>query len=115
MSLQLKSLTNGTPIKDTGLPAPNSLFNVIPTANDVYDLYTAPKTSTTNRAAIVKGVRLSNTRVGTSSVKVTLYFTRPNATGQHQRRLLAPADLLLADGFTYVDDSEITLEPGDKI
>jgi hypothetical protein len=56
MSVQIKALTNGSPVIDTSSPAPpNDYFNLIPTANAVYDLYTAPNTSSVKRSAIVKG------------------------------------------------------------
>jgi hypothetical protein len=115
MSLQIKSLTNTVPAKDVSLAAALDTFNIIPTANEVYDLYSAPYTSATKRGAIVKSIRLVNTRIGTSGVKVNLYFNRPNANGQNRRRLLTPPDVLLTDGFTYIDSTELTLEPGDKI
>ncbi len=117
MSVQIKSLTNGSPIKDTSQAAANDSFNLIPTGNEFYDLYTAPNTSTTRRCAIVKGIRLLNTHA-TAVAKVTLYFNRPTApppNGLNRRRLLAPADISLPAGFAYIDEGEIALEPGDKI
>ena len=115
MSVQIKSLTNGAPAKDISLIAAADSFNVIPTANDIYDLYTAPNTATTKRGAIVKGIRLINTAAGSTKAKITLYFNRPTTGGQSRRRLLAPADIELAAGYCFIDDGDITLEPGDKI
>jgi hypothetical protein len=116
MSLQIKSLTIGAPTIDNSLAAPNDNFNIIPTANTVYDLYTAANDATNKvfKAAVVSTIRLLNTHA-TSTVKVTLYFMRPNASGQNRRRLLSPPDIALIPGFTYFDDGEITLEPGDRI
>ena|SRR6266496_1449930 len=117
MSVQIKSLTNGVPPRDTSLVAPNDFFNLIQGANIVYDLYTAPNVTTptvNTKAAIVKSIRVINTHA-TATVKMTLYFNRPNASGQNRRRLLTPADMSLPPNFVYIDDSEITLEPGDKI
>jgi len=116
MSIQVKSLTLGPPVADIALAAQNDNFNVIPTANVVFDLYTA-KNDTVNqvfKAAIVKSIRVLNTS-SSATVKITLYFNRPNTSGQYRRRQLTPADVPLAPGFEYIDDDEITLEPGDKI
>lgn len=114
MSVQIKSLTNIAPTKDISLAAAVDSFNTIPTANEVYDLYSASNTSTIKKTAIVKSIRLMNTH--TAATKVTLYFNRPHPTsGQNRRRLLTPADMELTAGITYLDDSELALEPGDKI
>jgi hypothetical protein len=115
MSVEIKSLTAGAPVKDTSLAAQNDPFNLIASANEVYSLYTAANEATGKKAAIVKGIRLVNAHA-TATVKVTLYFNRPNpTTGRSRRRLLGPPDVALPAGFTYIDDGEITLEPGDKI
>jgi hypothetical protein len=104
--------------------ASSDLYNILPAAHatDVYDLYIAPKassTSTINRAAIVKSIRLVNT--SGASVKVTLYFNHPgsfdangNASGG-RRRFLTPADMVLPANFIYIDNDELTLAPGDRI
>lgn len=113
MSLQIKSLTVSAPTVDNSLAAQNDSFNTIPTANTVYDLYSAPTDPNTKKAAIVKSIRLANTH--TATVKVTLYFMRPNSSGAYRRRLLTPVDLPLTANYVYIDDSEITLEPGDRI
>src|ERR1043166_918611 len=117
MSLQIKSLTTatGAPTLDNSSAAPNDNFNLIPTANAVYTLYSAANDSTNNnkKTAIVKGIRMVNTH--TATVKVILYFNRPNASGQYRRRFLAPVDIALAPGLSFIDDGEITLEPGDSI
>ena len=113
MSVQIKSLTNGVPQPDGTTPSPNDFFNILEMANTVYDLYTAPQTPT-RRDAIVKNIRLYNSH--TAAVKVNLYFTRINSMSMlPRRRQLTPLDLSLPAGFTYIDDQEITLEPGDKI
>jgi hypothetical protein len=115
MSVQIKSLSNTAPTADNSLTAPqNDNFNIIPGANITYDLYTAPNDSANERAAIVKSIRLINTSAA-STVKVNLYFNRPNSSGQNRRRLLITADTALLPGFSLIDESEITLEPGDKI
>jgi hypothetical protein len=114
MSVLIKSLTNGTPTVDGSSAAQNDSFNLLQNANTVYNLYSAPNTSPTIRAAIVKGIRLVNTHA-TTTVKVTVYFNRPNAFGQNRRRLLTPVDMSLPPNFVYVDDTEVTLEPGDRI
>lgn len=113
MSVQIKSLSNAAPTVDNSLAAQNDNFNIIPTANTVYDLYTAANDATNKKTAIVNSLRLVNTH--TASVKVNLYFMRPNATGQNRRRLITPVDLSLAPGYLYIDNDELTLEPGDRI
>ena len=84
MSTQIKSLTNGAPAKDNSIAASADSFNIIPTANQVYDLYTAPNDLTNKKTAIVKSIRVINTHA-TNTVKVNLYFNRPNASGQNRR------------------------------
>ena len=61
----------------------------------------------------MNSIRLVNVSAGT--VKVNLYFMRPNASGQYRRRQISPVDLSLQPGLLYVDSDEITLEPGDRI
>lgn len=114
MSVLIKSLTNGTPPVDTAVAAPSDFTNMLPGANTVYDLYSAPNTSLVKRAAIVKSIRLVNTHAS-ATAKVTIWFNRPNSNGQYRRRLLTPADMPLPPNVVYSDDSEIALEPGDKI
>ena len=114
MSIQIKSLTMTVPTKELSLAAPLDTFNTVSTANEVYDLYTTPNSGGFTRSAIAKTIRLVNTHA-TNAVKVSLYYNKPNANGQNRRRLLAPADILLPAGTTYIDDSELTLDPGDKI
>jgi hypothetical protein len=113
MSIQIKSLSNTAPTKDLSLAAPLDTFNIIPTANEVYTLYSAPDDSTNTKAAIVKSIRLVN--ILSSTVNISLYLNRPNGSGQNRRRLLAPKNLPIPPSGCYVDDAEITLEPGDKI
>ena len=116
MSIQVKSLTVGAPAIDNSLAAQNDNFNVIPTANTVYDIYVA-RNDTVNqvyKTAVIKSIRLVNSS-SQSSVTVNLYFTRPNSLGQNRRRLISPLNLSLSAGLMYIDDDEITLEPGDKI
>src|SRR6059036_269012 len=119
MSVQIKQLTNSATIEDLSGAALVDSFNVIPAAaaSKVYDLYTAQNTSTAKKSAIVKGIRLTNIQTSPTAppVKVTLYFNRPTSGGQYRRRLLAPTDIQLPSNFTFIDDSELTLEPGDKI
>lgn len=64
----------------------------------------------TGKRAIVKGIRLVNT--DTAALTVNLFF-RPN--GGSTSRLILPKDLTLSAGAAFIDDSEITLEAGDKI
>src|SRR5258708_35293755 len=109
MAIQVKELTNAAPTLDNSLPAQNDNFNVIPSANSVYDIYTVA----TAKAAVVKAIRFVN--VASGSVKINIYFMRPNSTGQSRRRQLSPVDLSLAAGFLYIDETEITLEAGDRI
>jgi hypothetical protein len=48
-------------------------------------------------------------------VNFSLYLNRPTMSGQNRRRLLAPKNLTIPQGGAYIDDAEITLEPGDSI
>lgn len=112
MSVQIKSLTNGVPTPDTSPDIADS-FNTIPAANTVHDIYTAPKGSSVNRAAVVKGIRLVNIKAET--VNISLYFNRPDQDGRSRRRLLAPKGMGLLAGATYIDDGEISMEPGDSL
>ena len=114
MSVEIKSLTNAAPTADNSLAAPNDNFNIIPTANTVYTLYTAANDDGNKKSAIVNSLRILNTSA-TVTVKITLYFNRPNASGLSRRRQLTPADVPLPPGFAYIEDDEITMEPGDKI
>ena len=98
---------------DPNAAAANDFFNVIQNANTVYDLYSAPNDATAKRATIVKSIRLANTH--SANVKVTLYVNRPTSAGFHRRRLLTPLDMTLGSNQVYVDDAELTLEPGDKL
>jgi len=68
---------------------------------------------TAKHAAIVKSIRLANIKGQT--VNISLYFNRPDANGKNRRRLLTPEGMGVASGSTYIDDSELTLEPGDKL
>ena len=113
MAIQLKSLTKGSPTLDNSFAAQNDSFNIIPTANVVYELYATPNAVPTVRAAVVRAIRLVNTH--TAPVKVTLYYNKPNASGQNRRRLLTPVDMVLPPNFVYIDDTEITMDPGDGI
>ncbi len=81
----------------------------------MYDLYVAPNDVPNKnvKATIVKAIRLANT--GSSSVTINLYFNRPNSMGQYRRRLLSPVNMSLPAGFLYIDNDEITLEPGDHL
>src|SRR5947208_2996818 len=115
MSVIIKALTTttGAPVLDKSLAAQNDFFNLLQTPNVVYDIYSPPNDATAKRAAIVKAIRIANTH--TANVKITLYVNRPNASGLNRRRLLTPADMTLGPNQVYVDESELTLEPGDKI
>ena len=113
MSIEIKSLSNPAPVKDISLSAPLDSFNIIPTANEVYDIYTAPNETTDKKSAIVKSIRLVNIKAET--VNLSLYFNRPDENGKNRRRLLTPDGLGLGSNSTYIDDGEITLEPGDKL
>ncbi len=108
MSVQIKSLTNGAPTEDSSLQAVNDNFNIIPKANTVYTLYTAPA----GKAVIVKSIRMVN--ILAQTVEISLYLNKPDANGHGRRRLLAPTLTILQKG-AYIDDVEITMEPGDKI
>jgi hypothetical protein len=113
MSVQIKSLTNGSPVQDQSGPVPNDKFNLIPTAGVFFDLYTAPSSTTVRKGALVKGIRVLN--AGAAPAQVSLYFNRPTPNAPSSRRLLAPPNIVLQPGSAYIDEGEIALEPGDKI
>lgn len=115
MSVQVKFLTVGAPLPDNSLAAPSDSFNIIPTADTVYDLYLAVNDAANNnkKSAVVSSIRLINAHA-TATAKVTLYFNRPDS-GFSRRRLLTPADMSLPPNHMYIDDAELTMEPGDKI
>lgn len=109
MSVLIKSLTIGLPVIDTQQDAGADLFNLLNTANAIYDLYVAPS------EAIVKSIRIMNTHP-TAIVKVTLFWNSPNPNGMNsRRRRLTPLDMQMQPNSVYVDDSEITLQAGNKI
>ena len=81
MSIQIKSLTMTVPTKELSLAAPLDTFNTVPTANEVYDLYTAPNSGGFARSAIAKTIRLVNTHA-TNAVKVSLYYNKPMPTAR---------------------------------
>jgi hypothetical protein len=108
MSVEIKQLTMLEPVFDDQAEATDDTFNLIPEANKVYTLYTAPA----NKAVIVKSVRVTN--ILSQTVQINLYLNRP-ANNLPRRRLLAPKNLPIPQQSTYIDDAEITLEPGDSI
>ena len=109
MSVQIKSLTNSSSVLGSLMPAANDDFNLIPLPNTVYRLYTAPAA----KAAIVKSIRVTN--IKSQTINITLYLNRPDADGRYRRRLLAPKNMTIPPNGACIDDSEITLEPGDSI
>ena len=108
MSVQIKSLTDPAPTVDIALQAVADNFNLIPKANTVYTLYTAP----TNKAAIVKSIRMVN--ILAQTVEISLYLNKSDSNGFGRRRRLVPLTPIPQKG-AIIDDSEITLEPGDRI
>ena len=114
MSIQIKSLTMTVPTKELSLAAPLDTFNTVPTANEVYDLLHG----TQLRRLRALG-HCQNHPAGKHPChqcrEGVVVLQQAHANGQNRRRLLAPADILLPAGTTYIDDSELTLDPGDKI
>lgn len=113
MSVEIRSLTIGVPAEDQGMEEPNDFFNIIQNQNVVYDLYVVP--STPPMTALISNIRLANTH--TSTVQITLYFTRPTLPPNPypRRRLLTPVNMSLPANSIYVDDHELAMEKGDKI
>jgi len=109
MSIEIKQLTIGAPTEVDPAEATDDNFNLIPQANTMYNLYTAPA----NKAVIVKSVRVTN--ILSQTVQINLYLNRPDAFGSARRRLIAPKNLPIPQQSTYNDDAEITLEPGHSI
>ena len=64
----------------------------------------------TGKAQIIKSMRFANTST-TAAVTLNLYFARLSGFD----RQIGPKNLSIPAGQLYVDDSEITLEAGDRI
>jgi hypothetical protein len=66
---------------------------------------------------MVRSIRLINTH--SAPVKVTLFVyheaSPDSTTTLRQQRLLTPKNMSLPPNYLYVDDTEITLDPGDKV
>jgi hypothetical protein len=62
------------------------------------------------KAQIIKSMRFANTNTS-APVTLNLYFARSSPPELQ----IAPKNLSIAAGQIYVDDTEITLEPGDRI
>ena len=117
MSLQIKSLVTlnsmGKPAEDTATMEGSA--NLIPadSATKVYTLYKASNTTGNMKSTIVKGIRLFNTH--TASVNVSLYVNSSTDASKHSRHPLLPEDTAIPAKSTLIDDTEITLGPGDQI
>jgi hypothetical protein len=118
MSIEIKSLTNGTPTPDDKNQRPIAAFNtipnldVMPNSNPVFNLYTVPL----NKTALIQNIRVKNLLKHT--VSLSLYMNRPtklNGNTVHQRLLLLPRATSVLAGHTLIDDAELTLEAGDSI
>jgi len=95
-------------------------INRIPLDGEIYDLYAAPSASGASRAAILKSIRIVNTH--SAPVVINLYYTDNVLTSgggtsptECRRRRLAPSNMVLASGFAFIEDSEITVESGARI
>ncbi len=95
----------------------NNVLSTVLTNNITAPLY-MPATATPAKVAIVKAWRFTNT--GTTPVKINAYFQKNVAnTGgvfltSAARRIL-PKDLVLAPGYSAVDDVDLTLGSGDGL
>ncbi len=115
MSLQIKSLFTRDPNSNQPAQASGTdgQANLIPGANAFYILYTASKASGNLKSAIVKGIRLFND--DTSPVSVSLCVNSPPDNTHFSRYHLIPENTLIPAKSTLIDDTEITLGPGDEI
>ncbi len=63
-------------------------------------------TPATPLTTIVRSIQLVNT--GVAATTVNLYFN-PAGSDQSQKRHIAPKDMTLASGASYIDDLEVTM------
>jgi len=63
----------------------------------------------TGKAQIVKAMRLVNTST-TTSIAINIFLSHGGG-----ERLVSPKNLGLDPGAAYIDDTELTLEAGDKL
>jgi hypothetical protein len=75
-------------------------------------LYLAQST-TPAQSGIVKTMRFSN--VSGVTLTLNVYFQPSGSTYPTNARRILPKDLSLAVGATFIDDTELTLGPGDSI
>lgn len=117
MSLQIKSLVTLNamlkPAEDTAAMEGSS--NLIPAdaPTKFYTLYQAANTTGNTKSAIVKGIRLFNNH--TDAVNVSLYVNSSTDAAKFSRYPLLPEDTAIPAKSTLIDDTEITLGPGDRI
>lgn len=112
MSIILKSLsltTDGRFRDASKSRAMGEVFNQITKPNVVMLLYQAPAAT----AAVINNIRIVNTH--SADVTFSLYFNRPDSTGNFRRRLLLPANIKLPPNFVLYDDLELFLDTGDTL
>jgi hypothetical protein len=123
MSVQIKNLTSVVTPRNADTraddPGVGVKFNRIPLDGNIYDLYAAPNSTTAKKTAILKSLRVTNTH--DAPVVIDLYYADDVIVGTMvstnlcRRRRIAPPLVRLAVGFTYIEDGEVTVEPGGRI
>jgi hypothetical protein len=125
MSVTIKWLSNTAPTPDKSCPEFPETFNLIDEPNRIFDLYVAeprptpPATTPVGKYALVKSIRLVN--AGSSVVTVNLYVMRPEDPSKPRyllkarRRYVLRVDMRIEAGRMKIHNSEIALEPGDRI
>jgi hypothetical protein len=122
MSVQIKNLTSILQPRIADMRADTGTgvkLNRIPLDGNIYDLYAAPNSTTIKKAAIVKSLRVTNTH--DAPVVIDLFYTDDVVVGttvsalECRRRRIAPPLVRLSVGFAYIEDGEITVEPGGRI
>ena len=112
MSIILKSLTLSTDgrFRDAStIKSPNEVFNQITKANVIMTLYQVPVST----SGLVNNIRVINTH--SAAVSFSLYFNRPDASGNTRRRLLLPLGISLPPNFVLYEDLELSMEAGDSL
>ncbi len=113
MSITLKSLTLTTDGKfrdASTIQSPGQLFNLITKANILMVVYAVPASTTT----LVTSIRFMNT-LSSGPVNFSLYFNRPDSSGNSRRRALLPINISIPANFVLYDDVELSMEAGDLL
>lgn len=73
----------------------------------------SPASTAPKKAAIVEGMRFTNTGSGTSKLRV--WFQKAGGNMGSTARRILPYDQPIPVGFTLIEDAELTLDSGDGL